>query len=823
MLSAAGLLFTYVVSSLALFLVTARLTQATDRDAPRLLFLTAGLGPIAISLWLTRLYQFFPGHGDAFYVSLVVAPFLVACVACRREWPLLPALLRQARAEWSRVRFREHWPVIVVVATVAGLWALVTADALLFPLTGNDPLGYTSLCRLMYRYKAVAFYPLEQADPTTGFYFPSYHPLGYPSLIVWGHLLQGTAESAGFMRVIAPVYMLHTLALLWHLLSARGPMAGPVAMLLLVATPLYYGVTRICHTDPLRVYAFLLAFVWLGHALARPGRAWLLLSGACLGLCLHSHSTGLLALPMSLLIYFVKAQQPLKRRLLHLGVIGATALAVGGPRYAQNVVNHGNPLRNKVAAMELAQVDLSYYLARDREVASPSGKLINGYLKGFCKLDDFGLAYWVFAAAMVFGLRQARGDALSSIFLWVIAVWYALAALTVAVGIDIMILNDRYALAVHPFVAYHAALFLGRLYERLAGIRNALFLLACTGLTFPFRTLPKRSVERVAHAVASRGAEDIDVLASWRNTFEPLHHAARTIPEGAVCLVFRMNEFAYYVNRKLISSWDPRMVDVYTQRDKDGTYQALRRLGVDYIYLPNYTLPTVANTQVFRVLADAGMCEIVSFGDGFRLVKLLATRQQVRYEPMQILNADFSRQEDDGPGPAWWTLYGHGSDDFDASAIWRLEADDAGRSALVLETGRRTQIRLYAGYGAYRAPPSAALWNGRPFDGRIDPTATYRFRARIAGEARFAIDILPYTARGELMDAVRLWHGVVDRELEEGHGDIECLFRLPPATAQYRVSFYVRSPDWLSIQSVAVDRACRLDSRRDSAPVDPTP
>lgn len=63
------------------------------------------------------------------------------------------------------------------------------------------------------------------------------------------------------MKGVAPACLLHTLALLWHVLARRGRAAGLVAMLLLLATPLYYGMVRVCHTDPLRVYAFVVIFV----------------------------------------------------------------------------------------------------------------------------------------------------------------------------------------------------------------------------------------------------------------------------------------------------------------------------------------------------------------------------------------------------------------------------------------------------------------------------------------------------------------------------------------------------------------------------------
>jgi len=460
-----GLVFTYALAPLILFLAVAQFTRATEEEAPRVFFLTAGLGTAFISLILTRCYQLLPERTDGLYVGVVLGVYaFLALVGCRKL-PLVAELFRRARAFLSGLWSRPRWPELVLLALAAFIVAVLVAQAVLAPLSGNDPLGYAALARLIHRYKSVAFYPCFTPEPRTGFYCPGLHPLGYTSLIAWSYIIQGTSAHAGIMKLIAPAFAIHSLLLLWHLLAGKGRIAGPVGVLLLIATPFYFVVTAICHTDPLRVYTFFVAFVWLVEALRRPRLPWLIGAGAATGMSLHSHSIGLLALPFLFFIYFIKSKDPWGRRILQVAVLGAGTLVVGGPRYVQNTLEYGRPVGSQVEVWNMPELGMQDYLLEDRELGTLRGRIVNGLLKGFEKRDQFGLCYWLLALAVACHYRRLRDDLLSSVFLWVILSFYAMAALSLIAGVDLIIQNDRYFLTVQPFVVYHAALFLGHQYE----------------------------------------------------------------------------------------------------------------------------------------------------------------------------------------------------------------------------------------------------------------------------------------------------------------------------------------------------------------------
>ncbi|MBL7223033.1 MAG: hypothetical protein ISS72_04195 [Candidatus Brocadiae bacterium] len=334
--------------------------------------------------------------------------------------------------------------------------------------------------------------------------------------------------------------------------------------------------------------------------------------------------------------------------------------------------------------------------------------------------------------------------------------------------------------------------------------KRILFVLACVGATVPLRGSVKRAARGATQGGVDRRGDELARLARRSERFSALQHVRRAVPSDALVLVFRLNEFAYYARHKVISSWDPRMVGVYTQKDEKGVYRELLRLGVDYIYVPNYVLPTVGNTPVFRLLADPEVCDLVDLVEGYRLLRLLPARRRVQRVPIVLPNMDFSLRREEGNGPDWWSVMTKPERPPEGS--WRLEAGEGGRPAVTIESDGRTKVRLWSGRGHYDAPPSTALWRGAPFDGRIDPELTYYFRARIRGRGHYRVDLLEYTDTGQLADILTLWSGVRARARAEEYRDIECLFRPSPTTAQCRLSVHVTNGARLSIQDIAIDQ-----------------
>lgn len=461
-----GITVTYVLSSAAIFLSVARLTAVTRDEAIKLFFFTVGLGPITISWIVTKLLTYFPGHSNSFYLVVTFAFLIFLCIYGREKFPLFQSLFNNLFETVINIRLSHNWAVIFIVLIVIIVMGVVFLHATLLPLTGNDPLEYATDARLIYEHRTTDVYPFNKTDPETGFYAPSLHPLGYISLMVWSYMLQGSGQEAGLIKLISPMYVFYTMLLLWYVLSRKLNIYGILGMLLLITTPLYYSQAVICHIDPIRVYTFFLAFVWLREILLHDYGSYHLVAGFILGMSMYSHSIGILTLPFFALIYIIHSGKKYHRKIASLMLIIIISLLMVGGRYISNYRNIGSPISDKVQVLELEKLDYKEYLRESRGLSSEFDRILFGLMKGFSKPKSFGVSYWFLALFVVFYLKPASRDVTVTIFMEVLLLFYVLIVLSIVLEMDEFIKNDRYLLTVQPFIAYGGALFIGKLYEK---------------------------------------------------------------------------------------------------------------------------------------------------------------------------------------------------------------------------------------------------------------------------------------------------------------------------------------------------------------------
>jgi hypothetical protein len=94
-------------------------------------------------------------------------------------------------------------------------------------------------------------------------------------------------------------------------------------------------------------------------------------------------------------------------------------------------------------------------------------------------------------------------------------------------------------------------------------------------------------------------------------------------PPSARIYVFRMGDFAFYSQRRLLVDLDPTLVPLYEMTDTHKAYAFLREKGVDYICPPGYDYPTFHNSVVADLVADPTLCELITDIEGWRLYRLL--------------------------------------------------------------------------------------------------------------------------------------------------------------------------------------------------------
>ncbi len=463
-----GIIFTYLGASLVIFLLLARLMQTTKQEATKLFFLTLGLGPITISWLLTRFLSIFPGHSDLFYVTLVAVCFFLPFSFCLNKLHLLQYIFQKGLTKLREFHFSKRWFETSILLMVFALMGAIFFLSTTLPITENDAVQYATVSRMIHEYKSIDFYPVIKPDPQTGFYAVSTHPLGYISLMTWSYMLQGSSQYAGLIKLISPMYVLYSLLILWYVLLRQGKIYGVFGMLLLITTPAYYMQSAYCGIDAIRIYTFFLAFVCLLELIRNHCLWQIIFTGFVIGMSMYSHSVGgVFTLPFFVFIYFIKSKEKYSKRIFCLTVIIVVALLFGGSRYMSNYQTFGFPVYDDIPINQLKEVAHADWVKYNNRISDFTGQVIYGGLKGFTNIIGFGVSYWFFALALILSIfKFFKADMISSIFLWIILLFYGLLWISIIIGQDVFISNYRYILTIQPFISFWGALSLGYFYEK---------------------------------------------------------------------------------------------------------------------------------------------------------------------------------------------------------------------------------------------------------------------------------------------------------------------------------------------------------------------
>ena len=443
--------------SLVVFLCLMRALRVSDGDATVFAVAGIGLGPLVLSWTLKWLMTLAPGHSDTLYISSILILFAGMLWFGRTKFYLISLLWKRVRKRVTSFRIREHWYEIIPLLIAGGITAGLLMTCLALPLTGNDPLEYAVTARLIHAHQSAAIYPFVEADPSTGFYAPLTHPLGYVMLMVWCEMLQGTASHTMLLRTIAPFYMLCSLLLLWVALERHRRGMGALGLLLYSAVPLTAYVTGDCHIDPLRIHFFFAAFVMLSRLIESPSRQRAIMVGLLTGGAMFTHSIGVLAPVFIVPAYALLARVRWRLRLAHLAMIFGIALAFAGHRYWVNQQLYGTPISNTIPVWEMREIAYNDYLTHTRQMTTFVDRYVFGLLKGFSKTDMFGYSYWFAAVGLLAGFwAHFRSSSLRVMGLVVIC-FYGVICLMLLKGMPSAIMNDRYQLTVQPMIAFLGA------------------------------------------------------------------------------------------------------------------------------------------------------------------------------------------------------------------------------------------------------------------------------------------------------------------------------------------------------------------------------
>lgn len=546
-------------------------------------------------------------------------------------------------------------------------------NASTYVLTQNDALEYAMVGRLLFETGSLASYPAISPETTAdGFYGPWTHPPLYVALIALSNFIQGHADTPGLMRLIAPWFLLVACYATWALGSFFNRRIGALAAIIVISTPLLFLGSDSALLDALTVASFTLLMAAL---CGLDFRADTLRSGASLGLVIGlgmwAHSQTILYLPVGLFVLGIMHGVRPGWGYWHIaGIAVLTALAIASPPYLRNLAVMGTLISDEPAVFALEVLDWRGYFDFARGLDHPIALIQYGLFKGWFSLEAYGLSYWFLTLGLSFALagnafpleacfrpHKLRRD-MSALLLWtacaLFASYFAGTLLSVLLGMNLMIKNERYLLTTLPAVAVIGAygierfsiLLTARLLNAHKGWRDTV--LAClltaevfalssfliVGFYYRFRLLPPAVSAEINWDEADLSVlEDDGKLNLFGKSFDSerafqafpsiqsVQFMNATLPQDALILASRPADF-YYLERRMISYLDLRLLDVYGEKDPARAAQMLRDIGVTHIHMVDYALPPFYNSALSQVIADPSLTSLVYDNSFFQVYAL---------------------------------------------------------------------------------------------------------------------------------------------------------------------------------------------------------
>lgn len=498
----------------------------------------------------------------------------------------------------------------------------------------NDAMQYYKVSSILYNSRSLAQYPLVPAA-SDGTFASSAHPLGHYGALIWSYMLAGHV-TPGPGKVWTLYSMLATCGLIWAVLARYGSIPVLIACIFTIAAPGYFFQLQGTGIDPQRQMLVFAAVVALTAA-SRSQRpiASMALAGAGAGLALQSHSQSLVLVAIALAVAIAFMPGGWRRRFVAGAAAIGMALLFGGEQYVANLMAFGSLTNNDHAIWtevpELRYRDWRLGVAQRTDIW---GKLGSGAFLGFSWWYFFSLTWWLaLTAVLVRAGAIWRDPQLRNIAaVWIMAQGFLVLFFGFTASGELLVMNYRYALAFHPLPAVLAGFLVGALVARSwgwwtplgvsAGLSTVLLSVAQV-LTVQ---LPQLKYA-VPIALTATPAEELAALPaqpgpSQFSEMEAIKELKQKTPSDAKFLVFNMNAFAYYADRRFIRDVDPRMIPFYRARTKREAVAFLRELEVDYIYIQPWSWPTVDNSLIKSVVADSSLATLVLEKYGYRVFRL---------------------------------------------------------------------------------------------------------------------------------------------------------------------------------------------------------
>lgn len=590
------------------------------------------LAPMALSWVYGAALRIAPAHAPLFYLLLIIAisiPFVCWTVAdYLRMVPAIPF----ARARQVRQRWVERLAPGFLVAVLVAFMAIALSTNLQLPVSANDPMEYFTVARAIFLHQRLdGIYPVLDETVSKGFYGPWTHAPGYPLIISWLYLCQGTAAVAGIAKLFN-VYAATSLALVvWAWSSSPFRWSGVVATLMVLIVPLFIRETFDMHVDIVRLAMWTSIICMIPRWLAIRNLSTSLAFGMLVGLAMFVHSLGVLFFGLFAGLLLLLQSGRLASRLGYGAVVVAISILVLLPDYLVNYARYGYFIGDSVPLWQLKAQQLIPFLNEQRGIGTTYEKVVNGVLGTLTSPSMFGWTTIAFAVALALYLivllradfrtlpaRLTRPTLVNTLILSM-AAFLALLGLSAALGSNAMIKNVRYVATMSALSGIGAALISSKLLIWLGARRwwhlpspGYIYVPVAIALAWVLLgDVRNQSTSRLqAFPVTEAQSNDLDAILACSadhslRLVSEINKALAAEPGRQIkVLAFFPAGSAYHGRYPIVSYLDPRLVPAFAASSSAEGFAVIKSLGITHVLLPSYRMGEIEKTAFDQLLKD---------------------------------------------------------------------------------------------------------------------------------------------------------------------------------------------------------------------------
>jgi hypothetical protein len=203
--------------------------------------------------------------------------------------------------------------------------------------------------------------------------------------------------------------------------------------------------------------------------------------------------------------------------------------------------------------------------------------------------------------------------------------------ISMLIGIDLMVRNERYLLMLMPSVALLIA---GGICQRLAQPavgsivhtaeipRILFFVRSSITVLLLFQLVAIGTYRWKAFSISSAHAGSFQETVLQKNpAYNAVEYLRRHVPSAAIVFSLKPADM-FYSGRRMLSYLDPRLIPFYRESDTLGAWRILRELGVSHLHVPDYSLPPIYNSTVQEIIARPDLARLVFSSGGYQIYEL---------------------------------------------------------------------------------------------------------------------------------------------------------------------------------------------------------